>query len=225
MFDSSRFWTLAVLPLVLSTTQASVLVVDQQNPAASEQNSGSPEKPFNTISAAAAKARAGDKVVIHGGTYRETVVMLTSGSKEAPITFEAAPNELPIIKGSDLITDWSLDRDAIWKAKLRVPPPRQSTEKGHAYWETNDVRQVFSKDGALFDARPLMRVLSRDAMQQGTFFCDRAASLLYVWLPDSASPVDHPPEASVRAAWLNVYADHIVIRGLQMRQASTTADR
>ena len=44
-----------------------------------------------------------------------------------------------------------------------------------------------------------------------------------LWLPDSASPVDHPPEASVRGAWLNVYGNHVIIRGLHMRHASTTA--
>lgn len=210
---------LALSPLA----KAAELHVARANPAASDSNSGSREKPFKTIGAAAAQVHPGDKVIIHGGDYREAVAIKASGTKEAPIVFEAAPGEKPVIKGSDRISAWTSDGDAVWKTILRVPPPRGASDNEPAYWDTNDVRQVFTHDGTLFDAQPLQRVTTRDAMKEATFYCDKAASTLYVWLAASASPMENPPEVSVRAAWLDVNASHIVIRGLQMRHASTTA--
>lgn len=199
------------------------LVVRQDHPAASDENPATEARPLKTISAAAAKAKAGDRVIIHGGTYREVVIIKSSGTKEAPIIFEAAPGEKPVIKGSDVIDGWKPDRAAVWKAPLKVPPPRDPTGEGSAYWDTNDVRQVFVRDGELLDARRLRRVTAREAMEAGTFFCDTVASMLYVWLADSGSPVQQPPEVSVRAAWLHVSGNHIVVRGIAMRHASTTA--
>ena len=223
MFHLSNLRALAFCAFLGARMEAAVLVVDQNSSHASDKNPGTKEQPLKTISAAATKAHAGDKVIIHGGDYRETVTITTSGSEKAPIVFEAPPGETPVIKGSDRMSQWTLEEGSVWKAKLRVPAPRGSDGKIPSFWETNDVRQVFTRDGALFDARRLQRVTNRGAMKAGTFFCDHAASMLYAWLPDSSSPVEHPPEASVRGAWLNVYADHVIIRGLQMRHASTTA--
>ncbi len=49
------------------------LHVDCNNPAADDANDGSPEHPFATINAAAQVATPGTRVLIHAGTYRETV--------------------------------------------------------------------------------------------------------------------------------------------------------
>lgn len=198
-------------------------VVNQTSASASDDNAGTAQKPLKTIFGAAAKAHAGDKVIIHAGEYRETVIVLSSGTTEAPIIFENAPGETVVIKGSDIITNWGPDGGPVWKTKLRAPPPRGPSGKFPAFWQTNDVRQVFTQDAAFFDAKRLHRVMERSSMKAGTFFCDPKASTLYVWLQDSGSPVSHPPEVSVRGSWLNVYGDHVLIRGLQMRHASTTA--
>jgi parallel beta-helix repeat protein len=211
------------LLLVSSCLYARDIVVDQKSKSASDDNVGTAEQPLKTIFAAAGKAHAGDKVIIHAGEYRETVIILSSGTAEAPIVFENAPGENVIIKGSDTITNWTSDDGSVWKTKLRVPPPRGPSGKFPAFWETNDVRQVFTRDGEMLDAQVLHRVMERPAMKAGTFFCDPKASMLYVWLQDSGSPAQHPPEVSVRGAWLIIQANHIVIRGLQMRHASTTA--
>lgn len=218
-----RLLTFAWCALVGVTAHAAILVVNQQDSAASDQNTGTEQQPLKTISAAAVKVQPGDRVIIHQGEYRETVIIRISGTAEKPITFEAAAGETPVIKGSDHIIQWSHEQGAIWKASLPVPPPRNPLGGTAAYWQTNDVRQVFIQDGVLFTAQRLRRVLAREAITEGSFFCDPKASMLYVWLPNSASPVEHPPEASVRGSWLIVNADHIIIRGLQMRHSSTTA--
>ncbi len=206
-----------------SALQAAVIVVSQQNAAASDSNPGTEARPLKTISAAAAKVRAGDKVIIHRGDYRETVLVHASGTEKEPIIFEAAPGEKPVIKGSDVITAWKRDAGEVWKASLPAPPPRGASGKEISFWKTNDVRQVFTRDGEFLDAQRLRRVTSRAAMEAGTFFCDTSASVLFVWLADSGSPVENPPEVAVRGAWLFVFGNHVVVRGLAMRHASTTA--
>ncbi len=189
---------------------------------ASDGNPGTENEPLKTISAAAAKVEAGDRVIVHGGDYRETVIITASGTDGNPIIFEAASGEQPVIKGSDVLTGWQNDGDAIWKAKLPAAQARAPSGKEASFWRTNDVRQVFTRDGALLDAERLRRVTSRAAMRAGTFFCD-AASTVYVWLADSSSPVDHPPEVALRTAWLCVIGSHVIVRGFQMRHSSTTA--
>ena len=69
---------------------------------------GSKQKPWKTISEAAAfSLQPGDFVVVHPGTYRESVRLNHKGTKEAPITF-LADGEV-VIKGSEPIVSWEQD--------------------------------------------------------------------------------------------------------------------
>ena len=77
------------------------LHVDSKNPQASDDNEGSASKPFKTINAAAEKATPGTRVLIHGGTYRETVQPAMGGENpEKMISYEAYNGEEVIIKAS-----------------------------------------------------------------------------------------------------------------------------
>ncbi|MBQ7109001.1 MAG: DUF1565 domain-containing protein [Clostridia bacterium] len=72
-----------------------------QSTAANDMNSGSALAPFKTISRAAAVAQPGDTVIVHGGTYRETVTPANSGEPNAPITYKAAEGERVIISATE----------------------------------------------------------------------------------------------------------------------------
>ena len=67
---------------------------------------------FRTIAEAAKVVQAGDTVLIHAGTYRETVVIEKSGTPQNPIRFEAAPGAYVTITGADQITDWRKETGA-----------------------------------------------------------------------------------------------------------------
>ena len=54
---------------------------------------GTALRPFKTIAKAAEVATAGDTVIIHSGTYRETLSPKNNGTPTAPITFKAAEGE------------------------------------------------------------------------------------------------------------------------------------
>ena len=78
--------------------------------------SGTKESPFRTINRAAKIAVAGDTVRVYGGTYREWVDPQNGGTNEHNrIIYEAVEGERPIIKGSEIITDWERENDTVWK--------------------------------------------------------------------------------------------------------------
>ncbi len=84
-----------------------------------DSNSGGPDDPYLTINRAASVARAGDKVIVHAGTYREWVKPQHSGTGEdARITFQAAKGEKVIIKGSEQIKNWKRENNGVWKVEI-----------------------------------------------------------------------------------------------------------
>ncbi|MFT8342204.1 choice-of-anchor Q domain-containing protein [Clostridium beijerinckii] len=65
-----------------------------------DNNNGSIDSPWKTIQKAANTVKAGDTVVVRGGTYKEKLTMKTSGTANAYITFKNYEGETPIIDGS-----------------------------------------------------------------------------------------------------------------------------
>jgi Right handed beta helix region len=76
--------------------------------------------PFLTLAKAASMAGAGDTVNIRGGTYRETVTLVRSGTTSSPIIFQSYSNEIVTVDGADVIPTnaWTLYSGAIWQATL-----------------------------------------------------------------------------------------------------------
>ncbi len=90
------------------TVFAKTYYVDQNHPQASDDNPGTEDKPFLTINHAAQRARAGERVVVESGVYRELVRPRFGGEgPDRMIGYEAAANAKVIIKGSRVIKDWS----------------------------------------------------------------------------------------------------------------------
>lgn len=84
-----------------------------------DQNPGTKSDPFLTIQRAADLAQAGDRVVVHGGVYREWVRPRNGGwNEDSRIVYEAAEGEHPIIKGSEQITGWMSVEATVWKVEL-----------------------------------------------------------------------------------------------------------
>ncbi|MCM1261378.1 MAG: right-handed parallel beta-helix repeat-containing protein [Butyrivibrio sp.] len=85
----------------------------------SDFNEGTVDAPFLTIQKAADTAKAGDKVIVHEGVYRERVKPQRGGlSDDCRITYEAASGEHVVIKGSERITGWSHEKDNVWKVSI-----------------------------------------------------------------------------------------------------------
>jgi len=189
-----------------------------------DSNAGtSVDLPFRTIQHAMNKAVAGDTVLVRGGTYREQVEANLAGTADKPITVSGYASEVPIIKGSDVVTGWTQHSGAIWK-KIG--------------WRYNS-QQVFVD----FDARPgksLQQIGMPSQyyttweynkpvgsgladMAAGTFYYDAAALTLYVWLADGSDPNKHVVEASVRRRLFFMHQPYIRLKGFMFRHTNSSA--
>lgn len=100
--------TTGVLLLLTLLTTSARAVDYYVSTSGSNSNSGTLARPFRTIQQAAALAQAGDNVYVRGGTYRESVSVMHSGSAGSPITFQPYAGEAVTITGLDLLTTkWS----------------------------------------------------------------------------------------------------------------------
>jgi hypothetical protein len=88
--------------------------VDGQSPSASDADGSTTERPFKTIGAAAAKAQAGDTVVVRPGLYRESVVLKNSGKPGAPIVFKSEAKHAAVVSGADRVTEWREEGPGVW---------------------------------------------------------------------------------------------------------------
>ena len=73
---------------------------------------------LRTIQAAVDKAQPGDTVLVHAGTYRETVTFPRSGTPRKRITVKPYENDTVVVSGCDPITGWERHTDTVWKAPM-----------------------------------------------------------------------------------------------------------
>lgn len=85
----------------------------------SDDADGSATTPLRSINRAAALARPGDTVRVHAGEYREWVRPARGGlSDRRRITYEAAPGEHVVIKGSERVTGWVRQEGTVWRVEV-----------------------------------------------------------------------------------------------------------
>ena len=80
---------------------------------------GSEGRPLRTISRAAELARPDDTVLVHAGEYREWVRPRRGGLSDARrITYQAAPGEHVVIKGSERVASWERELGTVWRVSV-----------------------------------------------------------------------------------------------------------
>ena len=218
-----------VLLCTLTSVHASGAVyhVAQQHPATGDGSPGTAERPWRTISRAAAVMKPGDSVIVHAGLYREWVNPAHSGTAEAPITYEAAAGEEVVLTGLDIATGWTQDDGTVWKldgwsTRFMVSAHSDSHPGG----------LVGRAEQVLVDGELLKQVLSRGEMTPGTFCADSSQQRLYVWLADGSSPNTRSMQVGKRGYVFGINpweraagVDHIHVRGFIIRHASNHAQR
>ncbi|MBN2583690.1 MAG: right-handed parallel beta-helix repeat-containing protein [Planctomycetes bacterium] len=179
-----------------------------------------------TISEAAAKAEAGDVVVIHDGVYRETVTVARSGTPDKPIRFEAAPGEHVVVTGADELRQWRKEPDA--EVVYSTPWPHRFIQWNKEFTHPDDDyhRMIGRSEQVLIRGYSLLQVLRRDKLSRGTFYVDLEAKRLYVCPRDGSdlSARNAPPvEASSRSLLWLCKGAHVRLRGLRFRYAANMA--
>ena len=185
--------------------------VDRGHAAASDDNAGTEEKPFRTINHAARRARAGERVIVKSGVYRELVRPHFGGEgPDRMISYEAAAGAKVIIKGSRVIKAWSPSMHGnssiqlgIWMTELQS----QTFEEDNPFLTENaskadiDVMPWATQwagklpytlgRGLIFqDGRRLAQVAGYKDLRDrvGTYWVDKENEILHVRPFDDARP-------------------------------------
>jgi len=188
--------------------------VAQNDPAASDENPGSPDQPFATISRAAAVVDQGDLVIMDEGVYRGEVPIIRHGHPYQPdtfITFSGAAGKEVYLKASDIFdARWEPLGDGTHKAKL----PAQLFEEG-AYnpYELScvidDPQKVRPTEGPVLaetlgqiyvDGAALEQLDNLEAVQQTkeSFVVSAEGTEIIVHFTDEQAPTDQLVELTVR---------------------------
>lgn len=192
-----------------------------QSFSASDDNLGTMERPWSTISRAARTLEPGDTVVIHGGVYRECVKPARGGSQSQPICYVAAEGENVVISGADSITGWTPTGNGIWKKMpwtCRFPTHPD-----------NDFHRLIGRcEQVIADGQLLKQVATPSELEPGAFCAMPDEKTLYVRLEDDADPNEQVLQASVRSlcfglGWGDQPVDHIHVQGLTIRYAANKA--
>jgi len=86
------------------TSYTKTYIVNQKHPYASDTNKGSFNAPLKTINRAAQLVQKGERILIYSGVYRETIFPKYGGAgANKMISYEAAPGEKVVIKGSKIL--------------------------------------------------------------------------------------------------------------------------
>jgi hypothetical protein len=217
-----RFSSWLVLVSGLSVSAATYEVA-QHNPHTSNDGDGSRERPWKTIARAAKTAGPGDTVIIRDGIYRERVVVKTSGTAEAPISFEAAPGAHVVLTGADRLTGWR-------KAEGRSPIYRASWTNRFIGWSKHmthpddDYHRLIGRcEQVAIDGYLLHQVLEFNHLAPGTFLVDVSNQVVLVQDSGNRDLNKVWVEASVRQELFRVEGDYVQLRGLQFRFAANMA--
>lgn len=121
-----------------TTVYSKTYVVNQKHPNASDKNQGTEVSPLLTINKAVELVKAGERVLIHAGVYREMVLLRNHGnSPDKMISIEAAQGEEVIVSGSKILnTKWIREKDYKEREKLETEFGSFINSRSKTIWHT-----------------------------------------------------------------------------------------
>src|SRR5688572_25990274 len=155
--------------------------------------------PLRTIQRAMNLVVPGDTVLIRGGTYREQVEAIRGGTVDKPIKVFSYAGEIPVIKGSDVVTGWVSDgTGGVWK-KTGWPHNSQQVFVDFNAKPKKSLQQIGMPSSYYASWEyPTPVGSGRSTMTPGSFYYDPVADTLYVRLADGSDPNRRVMEVSVR---------------------------
>ena len=217
------FAGLILLTAFVVRSEATTYHVAQENRSANDGSPGNPDHPLKTISKAAEVAGPGDSVIIHGGVYRERVLIKNSGTARQPIRFEAAEGEHVVLTGADRLAGWKKAEGA--DPIYTLPWPHKFITWNSSMTHPNDEyhRVIGRCEQVILNRYPLRQVLRSNLLNPGSFFADVTNKILFVRDAANRDVNKEHIEASVRQEVLRVEGDYVQVRGLNFRYAANMA--
>lgn len=220
---------------------------------ANDGNPGTRELPLKTINAAAQIATPGTKVLIHEGTYRETVRPVRGGTgPDTMICYEAAEGDEVIIKASVIVdtwrpsTGWMLARYGekapdgikVWETTLNPEDFKGYNpfcavniihDRLFIEYDKTDMTPYLNRRGMVFvDGKPLAQVALYHhlSLRDGSYWVESNGQKVHVRLPGDASPENHEIELTNREQCFAPdvpFLSYIKVKGLICAHAANGA--
>lgn len=190
---------------------------------------GSAEKPFLTISKAAAIADEGDRIIVHAGVYRECVVPQNGARNDSSrIIYEAAENEKVIIKGSERITNWENEHDSLWKAEISnklFGDYNPYSEIIDGDWLMRPLDNPIHTGQVYINGKALTEVSSIELLNDFTWYAQVQDDITTVYANfANYNPNEETAEINVRKSCFcpdKTGVNYITVRGFEFAQAAT----
>lgn len=129
-----------------------------------------------TLENAIAQASTGDAIVLRGGVYRTGSLKLSQG-----ITLQPYAGEHPVLKGTEVVTDWKPQRNGLWRAswkKLFPAKPANWWRRERHGRETP--LHVFNNDMVFIDGEPLAAVGGEHELSPKSYYIDYENQQVYL---------------------------------------------
>ena len=208
-----------------------------------DNNLGTVESPFLTISKAAKIALPGSVITVHEGTYRERIAPSYGGlSTTKPIIYQAAKGEDVWIKGSEIIKQWKKFNGNVWMVKIDKKffgdfNPYVEIVQGdwllNTYGMDHHLGEVYLNGDSLYevgklsdvsDENPLDRANDKDGSRY-KWFCKTENGFTTIYANFMGlNPNDELVEINVRPAVFfpkKTGINFITVRGFNMAHAAT----
>lgn len=140
-----------------------------------EASGASVEQP-TTIDAAMTRVVTGDALVLRGGTYRTGGLQLNQG-----ITIQPYLDEVPVLKGTRVATEWQALPNNVWRTKWATLFPAQPL----GWWHADREGMVtplhrFNNDMVFIDGEPLQSAGWAGEMGAKGYYIDYAKGHVYI---------------------------------------------
>jgi hypothetical protein len=178
------------------------------SPHGNDAHAGSRATPLKSISAAAAKAVAGDTVLVLEGVYRERATPPRGGTEGKPIVYRGEPGKRVVIKGSNVWRpDWKptgtgiysahpddsmfVDRSSEYvdhynplKVELASTPWHREGRREHERGFGGDAKLAYTCGQVFVDGKPFREVPFRRELEPEAWFYDAANELVLIHFGD-----------------------------------------
>ena len=206
------------------------LFVSNTDPAASDDNDGSAERPFHTIGKAAAAAVPGTRVRIHAGIYRECVKPEQGGTDpEHMISYEAFGDGDVIIRASEEVTEFIPSEG--WMLFRGFGAEPEGDPKVWEYDLDPDLFRGYNPFCAvnILHDRLFIEYDKTDmtmGREDNTYWVEANGMKVHFRLSGDADPREHRIEATVREQCFapdREFLNYIRVKGLKCEHAATGA--
>jgi parallel beta-helix repeat protein len=149
-----------------------------------------------TIEAALEKVVTGDAIILRGGTYRTGALLLNQA-----VTIQPYRDEQPVIKGTQIATEWTSLPSGIWRTSWKTLFPSKPRD-----WWRRDREGMktplhrFNNDMVFFDGRALKSAGWEGELDADSYYIDYDAGQVYI----KNDPKDHVVEITAHESALVV---------------------